>query len=107
MGNKSFWLGLALLCIGCGGASQSAPPKEPSSETTPESTTEAAPSKKSEAGDAAGESKGSSEPNQAPTSDKAGGKKSCSGLDKSTCKVTMGCVWNDVKKCVEQAADDQ
>jgi hypothetical protein len=50
------------------------------------------------------------EPNEAPAPDKAGGgeaKKSCTELDKSTCKVTMGCVWNDVKKCIEQMADDQ
>lgn len=27
-------------------------------------------------------------------------KKKCEELDKSTCKVTVGCGWNDLKKCV-------
>jgi hypothetical protein len=46
-----------------------------------------------------------------PAQDAAGGgeeaKKPCPELDKSTCQVTMGCVWNEVKKCVQETSSDQ
>jgi hypothetical protein len=46
-----------------------------------------------------------SEPTTEPSSDEAPAepaeaKKKCEELDMSTCKVTIGCGWNELKKCV-------
>jgi hypothetical protein len=40
------------------------------------------------------------EPAAAP--DSRAPKKSCNGLDKSTCEVTVGCAWHSTKKCISQ-----
>ena len=53
-----------------------------------------------EGGDAteAGEAKGKQEGGKA----KPSGKKGCPGLDERTCKVTVGCAWDSVDKCVTE-----
>jgi hypothetical protein len=103
---KWYWVAGALFCLSCGGSSQNTPPQEPSSESEPESTSEApAPEKK----ETAEPTEKAAEPNEGPAPGKAGEaeQKPCPSLDQSTCKVTMGCVWNDVKKCVQETSADQ
>lgn len=87
------------LCVQCGGSTPP-PVEEPAAKTTEEAAppTEEAPSETAESGEASSDT--------APASDngsegKGGAKKKCEELDKSTCKVTIGCGWNELKKCVE------
>jgi hypothetical protein len=85
------------LCLQCGGSAT--PAEEPTSPTESPEAPSAAP---------AGEEK----PSEAPASEEKSGdkaeekaapaKKGCAGLPKNDCKVTVGCAWNDLKKCVEE-----
>jgi hypothetical protein len=54
-------------------------------------------------GDAGADEEGSSAPND-PKS--ASPKKACPELTKKDCMITLGCVWNDLKKCVEEGASE-
>jgi len=92
------------LCLQCGGSTT--PAEEPSGPTestetpsTPEGSESPSESKASDesAGDKSEEKAGDkSEEKGAPA------KKGCADLKKSDCKVTVGCAWNDLKKCVEE-----
>jgi hypothetical protein len=96
---KPIWIVLVLaLCWGCGGSTP--PAEEPTSPSTSTEEENAPANEETPPEPAADETK-----DPAPASDDAsndtGAKKKCEELDKSTCKVTMGCGWNDVKKCVD------
>lgn len=109
---KHTWLAAVLgLCLHCGGGAQStpaetpepAPPSEPAAVEPAEPAEEPpaeAPAEPSEgeAGEGSGE--------QSSGESSGSGKKSCAELDQSTCKITIGCAWNDVKKCVEEGVPE-
>jgi hypothetical protein len=85
------------LCLQCGGSTT--PAEEPTSPTESTEAPAAAPA-------------GEETPSESPASEEKSGdkadekaapaKKGCADLKKSDCKVTVGCAWNDLKKCVEE-----
>lgn len=107
MGKHAWAAVVTLLCLQCGG---STPPAETVEETQPEPAAEPPPAEEAPAGE--GEGAETAEPTEPPAEEtppegSAGGeKKSCAELDKNTCKITTGCAWNDVKKCVEEGASE-
>lgn len=93
MANRIGYAVASILCVACASskpaveepvtpATESEPTAEPSSDEAPAEPAESTP-----------------EPESAPEPAEKK-KKKCEELDMSTCKVTMGCGWNDVKKCV-------
>ena len=91
-------IGLVLLCIHCGGSSQTAPPTEepppPAAAPAPAETTEAPAAETPSAAPTATA--------EAPAASAAPVPKPCPELPKGTCKVTKGCAWNDLLKCVKE-----
>jgi len=93
------------LCLQCGGSTT--PAEEPTSSTESpeapaaapegEATPSEAPASEEKSGDKADEKSGDKADEKA-----APAKKGCNALPKSDCKVTVGCAWNDLKKCVEE-----
>jgi len=63
-------------------------PDEPADEGDAD---DAKPDKSAKGADSGGGKHGKSSP-----------KKGCSGLDESTCKITMGCAWDSVKNCTQE-----
>jgi hypothetical protein len=99
MWNHKWSVVAALLSFHCGGSTQSADPvEEPKAEETPAAPEESAPA---ESAASAEESSAS-----ADGGTQASGKKPCKEHDKSTCKITTGCAWNDIHKCVEEGAPE-
>jgi hypothetical protein len=95
-----------LLCLSCGGSTPPAETVEEPKAETPETPapTEEAPAPEEGSGDDGGAGEA---PSEGPKSEGGGSeKKSCAELDKNTCKITTGCGWNDVKKCVEEGASE-
>jgi hypothetical protein len=97
---KHFWsLTAIVFSVHCGGATQSAAPPETADgdehQQEPVSPTED--ETYEESGSETGSEAGSAQPEPAA-------KKQCAELDKSTCKVTVGCAWNEVQKCIEHAS---
>jgi hypothetical protein len=106
MWNNKWSVVAAVLCLHCGGSAQSAAPVEEPETETPATPAEETPAE----GAASGEEP--STPEKSEEGSSAGGtaapseKKACKELDKSTCKITQGCGWNDVHKCVEEGAQE-
>jgi hypothetical protein len=101
---KRTWSLVAIaFCVHCGGAAQSGTPAETAGEGEIEQEgaepDEAATSGESTGTDASSET-GGDEPE--PVEEK----KKCAELDKSTCKVTLGCAWNEVQKCIEHGGGE-
>lgn len=90
------------LCFSCGGTSGNALPAQapddepkmsPASAPVAEETSSVADT--TEAESTPSEPAAKEEEDDTP-------KRACDVLDKSTCKVTVGCAWNDVRKCVKE-----
>jgi hypothetical protein len=84
-----------LFCVACAGSKPAVEePVAPVSESppTPEPAPEDAPAEPAEPPPAP-------EPESAPA-EPVETKKKCEELDMSTCKITIGCGWNEVKKCI-------
>ena len=101
---KHRWiLSTIVLCLQCGGQKEASPPAEeptpaveeptPPTEEAATPTPEETPAEEPKTEEPAGEPKGG-EP-------KGDGDPVCAKLDKTKCKITKGCAWNDIKKCVE------
>ena len=85
------------LCLQCGGSTT--PAEEPSSPTESTEAPAAAPTGEGTSTDApASEEKSGDKADEKATP----AKKGCNDLPKNDCKVTVGCAWNDLKKCVEE-----
>src|SRR5262245_52479312 len=96
------WLGIATFLLHCSSSQPepatppAAPSGEPVATPTPTPTAEAAsapsaqPSAEASAAPAPGALK--NPPSKQP----------CGKLDKTTCKVTVGCAWNDKQKCITE-----
>src|SRR5688572_10166774 len=99
---KQIWFVPVLgVCLACGG---STPPAEEAA-TPSTGTEEAAPESEETPSEAPAESNDPPTESDGGSSD-TGAKKKCVELDKSTCKVTIGCGWNDVKKCVDTTVSE-
>jgi hypothetical protein len=104
---KQTWsLAAIAFCVHCGGATQSATPAESAGDESieQEPTSEAATSDEPEStggdtGDEGSSATGGDTPEPVA-------KKKCAELDKSTCKVTLGCAWNEVQKCIEHGGGE-
>lgn len=103
MAKQSWAVALVGLCFGCGASSGNAPPaQQPDDEAklTPASE----PAATEETAAVADDTETASTPSE-PTADDEkdeSPKRACDVLDKATCKVTVGCAWNDVRKCVKE-----
>jgi hypothetical protein len=98
MAHRIEWAFALFLCAACAGSKpaaeepatpevESPPAAEPSSDEPPAEPEETPPAAET-----------APEPTET--------KKKCEELDKSTCKVTVGCGWNDVKNCVSTAVSE-
>src|SRR5258708_6087820 len=94
-------LGLVLFGLHCSGQTTAAPPagevtSPPAASAAPVEATSTAPAEP-----APTEAPAEKEPVASPG--KTGSSKpECAKLPKTTCKVTSGCAWNDLKKCVSE-----
>src|SRR5262245_12357159 len=88
---------LVVLCLHCGGS-----PPPPSTEAPPPSEATAAPAEApSPPADTAAPAEAATGSAPAAPADTPK-KKTCAELDKTNCKITTGCAWNELKKCVEE-----
>lgn len=112
MWNHRWPLAVIAFCFQCGGQTKSAAPvDEPgaaseasttSTEEAPLPTTEdASPTEEAPSASPDSDPSGaaSSQPSDKPT--QKADKTSCAGLAKTKCKITKGCAWNDLGKCLE------
>jgi hypothetical protein len=94
-----------VLCLHCGGSTQStAPVEEPAIEAPKTAATaeleaapEATPPPAEEASDTPSETPAAS----GSKTEGASPKKKCPELEKSECEIRTGCAWNSLGKCVE------
>jgi hypothetical protein len=103
MGKHKWSVAVIALCLQCGGSTPPAAPVEAPEEPSTEAPSPTEP----ETGEP--EATPSDTPAEAPAESDGGtsaAKKKCEELDKTTCKITTGCGWNDVKKCVEEGASE-
>lgn len=97
MPRSSIGWALLCLCFHCGGQTKTAPTTEeapPVPSSVPEADSQ--PSEGSEA-TATG---AAADPVAPPASATGSSKPTCDKLAKTTCQITTGCAWNDLKKCV-------
>lgn len=99
MANRIGYPVALLVCVACAGS------KPAVEEPAPPPDTENAPTAESPAGEAPTEPDEST-PASESAPEPAETKKKCEELDKSTCKVTVGCGWNDLKKCVSDSTSE-
>jgi hypothetical protein len=91
---------LLAFCLHCGGQTQAAPPIEEAPLPAAEEPAAAAPAPE-ETSAPATEAPPPAE-TTAPAASAKPPKRPCSELDKTTCKITQGCLWNELKKCVDE-----
>src|SRR5262245_32119808 len=94
-------IALILLCVHCSSQPAPASPAGEAPSTEPAAATPPAAAEPTSAP--------SAQPSAVPSSQPAAGalknppkKQPCEKLDKSTCKVMVGCAWNDKQKCTTE-----
>ncbi len=96
-----------LLLSACAGQASPTTPTEASAAPSSEAAPESAPAESSASPEeTAAPAPSSPEPTAKPTSVTPGAGRgadvSCPELPKNRCKVTRGCMWNEIKKCVKE-----